>query len=166
MFPARHRAVVYTASGPVELDSEDPVEDGRLPVASAVGTWVVEMDPAVDRAGVALALSRRTAGGLQRIDDESSWLTCTVAPDRSVDALLRAYRVIDHLVGSPSDQRRALRTRSIDRLTVKSRDVKVDPARVLRELGCREGSGPVLILTRRGGRMLSLLADAAPERHA
>ena len=157
VFSAARRAVVHSAAAPVELDAVD----GTLPRADHVGSWLIEPDPAVERALALAALPDVVGVHLERVDDDSSWLTTSA--DAGFDALgmVRAYRVIGELSGSTADQRHELRRRSIDRLSVKSRDVKADPRQVLRDLGCREGTGPVLILTRRAGRTLSVLVDAA-----
>jgi hypothetical protein len=44
---------------------------------------------------------------------------------------------------------------------VKSRDVAVEPREVLRSLGVAEGPERVLVMTRREGRVLSLLTQPA-----
>jgi hypothetical protein len=77
---------------------------------------------------------------------------------------VRSYLVTEELAGPPRQQRRRLAELGVQRLTVKSRDVDIDPAATRRALGVREGPDQVLILTRRGGRTLSLLATAAVTR--
>jgi len=161
VFDARRRAVVHAPSGLVVVDATD----GQLPLATDLGGWLLEPDPALERAGALAALHELLSPGVRRIDDESSWLTCDIEPALTSRPWARAYRVVSELTGSTADQRRTLRARSIDRLVVKSRDVRIDPQRALRDLGCKEGNGPVLILTRRAGRTVSLLVDAVPERH-
>jgi hypothetical protein len=160
VFGAARRAVIHGTDGAREVDA-DPTPLAR---ACELGGWLLEPDPALERAGALSALVPLVGADLGRVDDESTWLTSDGPPEPAADGLVRSYRVVVELTGSTTDQRRALRDRSIDRLTVKSRDVRVDPLRVLRDLGCSEGRGPVLIVTRRSGRVLSVLTDAVPWR--
>ena len=159
VFSSLRRAVIHDDSGPIMLDGDDVDGADSLPLAADVGPWLVEPDPAVTRAGSFAALESQLGCRLQRIDDHSTWLTTTASLADAPQTAARIYRVLEPLTGSTAQKRRTLRARSIDRLVVKSRDVKMDPARVLRDLGCREGTGPVLVLTRRGDRTISLLAD-------
>jgi hypothetical protein len=132
-----------------------------LPTAAAIGGWLLEPDPAITRAGAESALRTRQPD-LQVIGPGSSWLTCVAAPSPDLTGLVRAYRVVMELSGSPRRRRDELRRRGIETLTVKTKDVREDPMQVLRQLDCREGTGMTLILTRWRGRTISVLADPVP----
>jgi len=157
VFATPRRAAVHGPTGTLTLDAVDT----ELPVAPALGAWLVEVDPAIEAARVTTAL-RSFVPGLARVDPESTWLCCDVEPTPGLDGLARSFHVTTELAGSRTDMRRELRRRSIERLTVKSRDAASEPRQVLRDLGCTEGPGAVLILTRRDGRSISLLAEPAP----
>jgi hypothetical protein len=132
-----------------------------IPTATAIGAWLHEPDPAVLRAGVVPGLIADLAGTAS-VDASSSWLTGDLPP--KFDAAVRSYRVVSEVTGSTKEQRRILAAHGVSSLTVKSRDVDVDPRKVLARLGIPEGSGHVLVLTRRAGRLLSLLTDPAVPR--
>ena len=152
---APRQAVILEGAGTtvVAADAEDP------PVAPAVGAWLHEPDPAIVRAGALAAECRQE--GLAAVDAASTWLTS----DRScASPAVRSYLMVAELTGSTRQQRRVLADLGVARLVVKSRDVEIDPARVLRELGVREGGDHVLVLTRRAGRTISLLAQPAVAR--
>jgi hypothetical protein len=147
----------------VILDGDRPTlvraDDGDLPIAASVGAWVHEPDPAVLRAGALAALASQEE--LAGLDPDSTWLT----GGRSCSSpAVRSHLVVAELAGPTRQQRRQLADLGVQRLTVKSRDVSIEPAAVLRSLGVREGGEHVLILTRRGGRSLSLLARPAAAR--
>ena len=130
-----------------------------MPAAQRLGGWLIEPDPAVVRAG---ALTSLAAGiGASPLGADSTWLTGDRLPDSSV---VRGYRVVAELGGATKQQRRALADLGITRVTVKSRDVDVDPHSMLRSLGLSEGGTHVLVLTRREGRMLAVLTEPTPVR--
>jgi hypothetical protein len=155
-FPAARRAVLLQGSVVTLVDADDDAPP--VPVG-ALGTWLHEPDPAVVRTGAVPALG--AAVGLASVGPDSSWLTSD-AP--STGPALRSYHVVGELTGSARQQRRQVADLGIRRLTVKSRDVDVDPRAVLRGLGVAEGAGPVLVMTRRDGRVVSLLAEPAAAR--
>ncbi len=152
--PHSRGAVVMTGSGPIVVaDSGAAVE---IAVAAHVGPWVHEPDPAIVRAGVLAGLTTSDPT-LQRIDPGSTWLTSSGPP--ATPGVLRSYRVVAELRGSTKEQRRQLTGLGVRTLTVKSRDVDVEPGTVLRSLGVIEGGGPVLILTRRAGSVARILTE-------
>jgi hypothetical protein len=155
LFATRRQAVVIDGS----VTTVVPADDGDLPLAPAIGPWVHEPDPAVVRAGAVPTLARLEE--LAAVDPDSTWLTS----DHSCSSpAVRSYLVTEELAGPPRQQRRRLAELGVERLTVKSRDVDVDPTAVRRALSVREGGEHVLILTRRGGRSLSVLATPAAAR--
>jgi hypothetical protein len=155
--PADRQALVQIGAVTRSLSAApDP-----LPAAGGIGAWLIEADPAIQRAQATSGLGPLQPG-LATVDAESTWLTCTSLPTSGLSGLVRAYSVIAELRGSIREQRGELRRRGIDALAVKSRDVHIDPRKVLRDLGCREGSGLTVILTRREGRAISVLVDPVP----
>jgi hypothetical protein len=143
---------------------ERVIADARgesLPIAQALGIWVHEPDPAVVRAH-ALAGLLVECPDLASVDAHSGWLTGNSPSPSGLG--LRSYRVLADIAGSAKEQRRLLAEHGVRSLTVKCRDVEAEPRTVLRNLGLREGGGHVLVMTRRGGRALSLLVSAAERR--
>lgn len=156
--PATRRAVVMAGASPTVVDADD----AALPIAEHLRSWLHEPDPAIVSAGATSAL-RALDSELEAVDHESSWLT-SARP--SATPAFRSFLLIEQLTGSTRAQGRRLAALGVDRLTVKSRDVSVDPRRTLRELGVAEGPERVIIMTRRAGRAVSLLAEPAAARSA
>jgi hypothetical protein len=152
------RAVLISQRAFTIVDA--PAVSLPLPVAASLAAWLHEPDPAVLRAGAVPTLARMDPL-LASLGAESTWLTSD-RPSSSPAA--RSYLVIDELIGSARQQRRQLAAHRVGRLTVKSRDVAVEPRAVLRDLGVREGPGHVLVMTRRDGRVVSLLTEPAAAR--
>ncbi len=155
---ADRRALVAGPDATVVIDA-DPLRPEPPPLSPGerLPALLVEPDPAVVRARAV----GRLAGdhGLRGLDPGSSWL---VGDDgdgaRPPIPAARVFRLVTELAGTTRERRRALADLGIDRLVVKSRDARVDPAQVLRELAVAEGGDHVLVLTRRAGRTVSLLA--------
>ena len=160
VFAASRRAVLMTA-GRTQVVDAHPCEGPQI--AAAPGRWLHEPDPAVSQASAVPALAAAHPG-LLSLGPGSSWLTSDDVPDAG--AALRSYRVLAELSGSEREQRRQLAERGVTRLTVKSRDVDVEPRDVLRRLSVAEGAGHVLVLTRLATRAVSLLAEPAVPRSA
>ena len=135
-----------------------PADDAAVPVAAAVLGWLSEPDPAIVRAHAVGALVTRNPG-LAAVDPLSGWLTSDVLPAQELG--LRSYRLVADISGSVKGQRALLAAHGVRSLTVKSRDVDVEPRTVLRSLGVPEGVGHVLVMTRRAGRALTLLVEPA-----
>lgn len=140
----RSRATVIADSGVHTL-----VADGASDEITPVGAWLFEPDPAVIRAQAVDALRPH---GLGRIDTAGVWLTSDRPAPASAVPFVRGFRIVTELTGSTVQLRRQLDELGIDRLTVKSRDVRIAPEVALRELRRREGDGHVLILARVNGR--------------
>ena len=155
LLTSSRQAVVFTGDRSLDM----PADDAALPVAHSLGTWLAEPDPAVLRAGALPALAAQE--GLMSAGARSTWLTGDHAPASHV---LRGFQVVAELTGSTKQQRRALADLGIARLTVKSRDVEVEPASVLRALGVSEGGRHVLVVTRRDDHVVSVVTEPAPAR--
>jgi hypothetical protein len=157
-FTAPRRAVLLT-HGSLTVIEPDPAA-APLPVADHSATWLHEPDPAVVRAGALTALAALDPG-IVRFDDDSTWLT---SDQPSAGPAARSFHINAELTGSPRQQRRQLADLGVRRATVKSRDVDVSPRAVLRELGLAEGPEHVLVLTRRAGRVVTLLTEPSAAR--
>jgi len=157
VFHGLRRAVILSAGHEVVIEAGEGTAERW---ADDVGAWLHEPDPALHRAG-ALGSLLHDLPGLGRVDADSTWLTGDDPPTASLTAVARSYRVITELTGSNTEQRRTLADAGVDRLTVKCRDVDVDPRVVLRRLGHREGPEHVLVMTRRAGRTRVFLTVAA-----
>jgi len=149
------RAVVLDGDNTAVVVARD---DAVAPCSPPL-SWIHEPDPAVVHAGALDSLA--VDHGLSRIDGESTWLT---GPAPTWTPLLRSYEVIARLEGSSKAQRRQVAELGLSRLTAKTRDVDVAPSAALRSLGVDEGPEAVLVLTRRAGRQLSLVARPAARR--
>ncbi len=157
VFAAHRRAALLDPSGassPLVLEATEGTGD-QAPRAP-VGAWLHEPDPAVVRAGALGALA-----GLHRIDPDSSWLTSDDPAPLALRAAVRSFRVRCELSGPPRQQRRMLDELGIRTLTVKSREPRIAPAAVLRELRCHEGDDAVLVLAWQGGRVRRWLTAPA-----
>lgn len=150
------RAVVLTRTG-VTVVPGDPSR--RPTVVDDADAWLVEPDPAVLRAQAMGTLADEE--GLSWLGEGSTWLT---GPRASDSPALRSYLVLEALDGSSRRQRRRLAELGITGLTVKSRDVGLDPRDVRRSLGVSEGPSHVLVMTRRDDRIVSWLTQPAAAR--
>lgn len=150
------RAVVVTSTGVTVVPGDPALVP---PVADDADVWLVEPDPAVLRAHALGALA--DAEGLSWLGEGSTWLT---GPTASDSPALRSYLVIEAMHGSHRQQRRRLSDLGITHLTVKSRDVGLDPREVRRSLGVVEGPAHVLVMTRRDSRIVSWLTQPAAAR--
>lgn len=170
VFPGSRRAVIVPdrADGTRDGDATD-VSDAVLVAsadpwpepASAAGAWLVDPDPSVARARATTALLARHPR-MRPLGPQSSWLTAE--QPLTDEPFARHYPVIAELTGSVTQQRRLLDDHGVTALTVRSADVGVTPASVLRELRRREGNELLLVLTRVGGRTVRYLCGPAPRR--
>lgn len=122
--------------------------------ADALGTWLIEVDPAIVSAGATSTLAH--SADARALDDGTTWLT---GDDPIVHPGARCHRVLAELQGSSRDRRRQLADLGVTRAIVKSRDARRQPAEILRDLGITEGPGHVIIETRLHGRTITVVAD-------
>lgn len=137
-----------------EIVATVPASPVVTPVAEGLGTWLIEVDPAIISAGATSTLAGYADA--RALDDGTTWLT----GDRPIDHPgARCHRVLAELQGSSRDRRRQLASLGITRAIVKSRDARRQPADILRELGITEGPGHVIIETRLHDRTITVVAD-------
>lgn len=137
-----------------EIVATVPASPVVTPVAEGLGTWLIEVDPAIISAGATSTLAGYADA--RALDDGTTWLT----GDRPIDhSGTRCHRVLAELRGSSRDRRRQLASLGITRAIVKSRDARRQPADILRELGITEGPGHVIIETRLHDRTITVVAD-------
>jgi hypothetical protein len=108
--------------------------------AAQVGAVVHQVDPAVLAADATATLAARLSG--RSLTEDGRWLTSDAESAHQDCAFLRSYSVIEELPAQLPTLRKALRARGITEAVIKSRGR--DQAQLLRALGLREGSGPVL----------------------
>jgi hypothetical protein len=70
-----------------------------------------------------------------------------------------SFRVRETLPADVRGLAKALRDRGIGRLEIKKRGVDLDPAKLRTQLKLRGDDEATLLLTRRGGKRLAILAD-------
>jgi hypothetical protein len=146
--PARALILGSHGSAWIAADATPPPE-----AADTIGPAMVEIDPAVIRAGAAATLAARVPG-LHPVGLRSSWWT---GPAADLLPLARTFPIVAELTGPPRTQRRLLDEHGVDALAVKSRDTGEAPATILRELGRRPGTRDVLVVTRRNDRVVRYL---------
>ncbi|GAB96444.1 hypothetical protein BJY21_002942 [Kineosphaera limosa] len=129
-------------------------------VPAAAGQWLYDPDRAVVRAGRVDALAAATDGA--ELASGAGYVVAT----RAVDVpWARRYRIEEVLPGSPKPVRAALRSRGIDRVTIKKRGGTVDPdvfRAALRLPAKATGEEGVLVLTRTPRGSATLLVRPAP----
>ena len=154
--PGYRRATVLSAGGPAGLQTPwtifgRPFES--LPIASRIGRYLFDPDPAVLAAGLLAVLAQRHT--LAAVDKQSVYLT----GDEPVDAAgVAGFEVTDAL---PFDRRRlnqVFESRRIGRLEIKKRGVGDTPEQIRRRLRLRGDQAAVLLLTPIGGRVVAVLA--------
>lgn len=149
------RAVVGTTEDPVtgsvtwvEVEAPDSQPAGPLEPGGALGAWLVEPDRAVLAAGRVDALTALTGG--REVDDGVGYVTADAVAPLS---WARWYAVQEVLPLHARTVRGWLRSRGIDRVTLKKRGVPTDPDRFRDELRLRRGRGPA----RAGGQETTLV---------
>ena len=152
--PGRSAGRSVMTPPPPTVIAADP--DRECARADVIGSWLHEPDPAVvARRGRAPRSPRRRGS--------SPWIaTAAGSPENSRPAARPCAATSCWRAGRqrPAAAAPARDLDRVGRLTVKSRDVAVEPREVLRSLGVTEGPERVLVMTRRDGRVAQP-ADAA-----
>jgi hypothetical protein len=98
--------------------------------------------------------------GAHLIDHKSSWLTAQHL-DRTerMQALVRAYRVIEEMPSTHRKLRDALRARGIDAVALKTGEVNIDAAAVRKELRVNDDDENAVVFTNAGSGTRAFLVE-------
>lgn len=125
-------------------DDESPSDTGDADIEDLL----LEVDAAVVTSGALFALANEIPGS-HRVDPLSSWLTAPqIDQTQRNRALIRAFRVIDEVPSSPKRLREALRARGISSIALKTGDVRIDAARLRRELRVGDDDSHAVVFTK------------------
>ena len=131
--------------------------DEPLEICDDLAEYVFDCDPAVRAAHLRGAIARVL--NLYGVDSQSSFLTGSRPLSHG---LVDTFEVVAEL---PLDRRRLsaeFQHRGVGRLEIKSRDVDIDAEQFRRRLKLRGSHELTLILTRRLGKVIALLARRVP----
>ncbi|GAA1926718.1 class I SAM-dependent methyltransferase [Nocardioides lentus] len=150
---ARRRATVLADQGLATLtDEDDPVPPGGTAPVGPVGSYLVEPDDAVVRAGLVTAVAAQVGGHL--VDEHLAYVT---ADRPAARPLARSYEVVEELPYREKQLRAALRFRRVGTLTIKKRGVDVVPEQLRARLDLRGDVTATLVMTRVAGAGTALL---------
>jgi len=146
-FAERRRAVLIDGDSVVTVPGDQPG-----PSADAVGTWLLEADPAI-----AMADAFGSFAPAARIDD-TDWLTSDARIEHSA---LRAFRVVEEVPADAKSLRALLRERGIGVVTVKSRHSGIEAGAFHRELrlDTSQRTAATIALIRLHGRVHAYLVE-------
>lgn len=147
----RRAALVIRGDAAAELTAQGDAEDAPV---RALGEYLHEPAGAVIRARLIGDVARALDAGM--IDPKIAYLTSDAAV---TSPFVQTFRVREHLPNDVKALARALRDRGIGTLEIKKRGVDIDPAVLRTKLKLRGAESATLIVTRVGGRRLTLLAD-------
>lgn len=148
---ARRSALVLRADGMAELAADDDARDAPV---GELGGWLYEPDGAVIRARQIGRLADELSGRM--LDGSIAWIT---ADERSETPFAQRFRVVAEFPLDLGRLRKELRARRIGRIEIKKRGVDLNPADVRRTLALRGDGSATLVLTRRAGRRVAILAE-------
>ncbi|WP_040163084.1 class I SAM-dependent methyltransferase [Microbacterium gorillae] len=120
----------------------------------ALGAFIHEPDGAVIRARLIGTVARDLQAGM--LAPGIAYLTGDAA---LTSPFVSSFRVREEVPFDPKPLAKVLRARGIGRLEIKKRGVDVDPAQLRKRLSLAGDDAATLILTRRGGTRLAVLAD-------
>ncbi|WP_127794205.1 class I SAM-dependent methyltransferase [Agromyces sp. LHK192] len=144
-------ALVIRGDQAAELTAGADSEDAPT---GPLGDFLYEPDGAVIRARLIGDLARSMGGWM--LSDGIAWITA----DRAVDSsFARGFRVLERLPNDERQLRQALAERRIGTLEIKKRGVDVDPATLRSKLRLRGGESATIVITREGGRRVTLLVE-------
>ena len=155
--PGNRRATVLAA--PTETDHELSVRTviakggEAAPIASRIGRYVFDPDPAVLAAGLAAALAAEH--DLAALAPGVGYLTGDACP---LDPALAAFEVTDVLPLDLKRLRRIVTGRGLGRLEIKKRGVPVEPEQLRRRLRLRGPAEATLLVAPVAGQVTAILA--------
>lgn len=147
----RRATVLRSGSTPITLTDADP--DG-IP-ERAPGSWIVDPDGAVVRAGLVRHYAARH--GLWQLDPRIAYLTGDSVPPGT-----RGFRVLDRFELREKAVRAELRRRDCGPLEILVRGVDLDPDRLRRALAPAGRTPYTLVVTRIGRTAAVFLCTATP----
>lgn len=154
---ARRRAVVVRRGEAVVLESGVDLVDEPAPPVGEPGTWLLEPDDAVVRAGLVAAVADRVGGRL--LDPRVAYVTTDA--DADVAPLAARFRVRRSLPFDLAALRDALVGDGVGHVVVKKRAIAADPDDVRRRLRLPPGPrSAVVVLTRVGDGAHAFVCDA------
>jgi len=136
-----------------EDDLPDDDEDG----IGELGSYLLEPDGAIVRAGLVTALCRPLQA--RRLHPTIAYLTTDVEPAGPAAAGVRAFEIIDTLPAKIPSLRKELIERGIGSVVIKKRGADIVPDQVRRQLKLPKGEKATLIFTRLGGKHVVLLTN-------
>jgi hypothetical protein len=150
--PGVARAALVVRSGVAnELTSMTDAEDEPV---RELGAFVHEPEGAVIRARLIGDVARSLEAGM--LAPGIAYLTGDAAV---TSPFVSTFRVRETLPADVKGLGKALRDRGIGRLEIKKRGVDIDPAKLRTQLKLRGDEEATLLVTRRGGKRLAILAD-------
>jgi hypothetical protein len=150
--PGVARAALVVRNGVAnELTSAVDAEDEPV---RELGAFVHEPEGAVIRARLIGDVARSLEAGM--LAPGIAYLTGDAAV---TSPFVSTFRVRETLPADVKGLGKALRDRGVGRLEIKKRGVDIDPAKLRTQLRLRGDEEATLLLTRRGGRRLAILAD-------
>ena len=155
---ARRRAVVVRDGEASVLESHDDLADERPPPVGPVGTWLIEPDDAVIRAGLVGDVVSRIEGRL--LDPHVAYVTT----DHDVDLgpVAARFRVRHALPYDVRRLRTVLVADGVGHVVVKKRATSIDVDEVRRSLALPAAAGTaVVLLTRIGDDPWAYVCDPA-----
>jgi hypothetical protein len=147
----RRAALVVRSGVANELTSMTDAEDEPV---RELGAFVHEPEGAVIRARLIGDVARSLEAGM--LAPGIAYLTGDAAV---TSPFVSTFRVRETLPADVKGLGKALRDRGIGRLEIKKRGVDIDPAKLRTQLKLRGDEEATLLVTRRGGKRLAILAD-------
>lgn len=126
---------------------------------TAIDALLLEADPAVVRSCGLFALAREIPGA-RAVGPHSSWLTAPgLEQTERMQALVRAYRIVDEVPSAARRLRDALRERQITSVALKTGDVRMDAARLRTELRVGDDDTRAIVFTSSGSGTQAFLVE-------
>jgi hypothetical protein len=138
-----------------DVEQREPADFAPGPIQSLL----LEVDPAVIRCGSLIDLAEEIPSA-HLVDLKSSWLTAQHL-DRTerMQALVRAYQVIDEVPSAPRKLRDALRARGITAVALKTGDVNIDASAMRKELRVQDDDEQAVVFTKAGSGTRAFIVE-------
>ena len=159
VFQSQRQCAVWLDGWHVVQTSDDEQREPTDFAPGPIQSLLLEVDPAVIRCGALMDLAEEIPGA-HLVDLKSSWLTAQRL-DRTerMQALVRAYQVIDEVPSAPRKLRDALRSRGITAVALKTGDVNIDAAAVRKELRVQDDDEQAVVFTKAGSGTRAFIVE-------